>query len=89
MNRAAMNIIGRARRGERIYGEVLGWKYLRTNFIAGFCDNNVLAPFQYSGTTDSDLVEGGLKPIFFQLYRKIRLSLRTTLPFTGNLNSLT
>jgi hypothetical protein len=44
---------GRAPRGERIYGEVAGRKYLRTNFIAGFCDNKVLSPFQYSGTTDS------------------------------------
>jgi transposase len=52
---------GRAPSGERIYGEIRGRKYQRTNFIAGYCDGKVLAPFQYAGTTDADLVEGWLE----------------------------
>ena len=45
-------------RGEKIYGEISGRKYQRTNIIAGYYAGKPLAPFQYDGTADSDLVEG-------------------------------
>jgi len=45
-------------RGKRIYGDIPGRKYQRTNFISGLCEGKVIAPFQYDETTASDLVEG-------------------------------
>ena len=48
-------------RGTKICGEVSGRKYQRTNIIAGYCNGKVLAPFQYSGTTDAALVEDWLE----------------------------
>ena len=49
---------GRSLRGKRIYANIPGKMYKRTNIIAGYLDGKVIAPFQYEGTTDSDLVEG-------------------------------
>lgn len=49
---------GRSLRGKKIYANVPGKRYKRTNIIAGYLDGKVIAPFQYDGTTDSDLVEG-------------------------------
>lgn len=51
----------RAIRGKRIYGEVSGRKYQRTNLVAGICNGKILAPFQYDSTTDADLFEGWLE----------------------------
>jgi transposase len=42
----------------KVYGEVAGRKFQRTNIIGGYCNGKILAPFQYEGTTDADLVEG-------------------------------
>jgi transposase len=49
---------GRALRGKRVYANIPGKKYKRTNIIAGYLIGKIVAPFQYHGTTDSDLVEG-------------------------------
>lgn len=49
---------GRALRGVRIYADVPGRRFHRSNIIAGYDGKKVIAPFQYSDTTDSDLVEG-------------------------------
>jgi transposase len=49
---------GRALRGKRIYAHVAGKRYKRTNIIAGYLNGKIIAPFQYDGTTNSDLVEG-------------------------------
>ena len=45
----------------KVYGETAGRKYQRTNIIGGNCNGKILAPFQYDGTTDADLVEGWLE----------------------------
>ena len=45
-------------RGKRIYANVPGKRYKRSNIIAGYLNGKVVTPFQYDGTTDSDLVEG-------------------------------
>ena len=50
---------GRALRGKKIYADVPGKKYKRTNIIAGYINGKVVVPFQYEGTTDSNLVEVG------------------------------
>jgi transposase len=49
---------GRALRGKRIYANIPGRKFKRTNIIAGYLNGKIVTPFQYDGTTDSDLVEG-------------------------------
>ena len=61
---------GRALRGEKIYGEVPGRKFQRTNFIAGYCNGRILAPFQYDGTTDADLVEGWVETCLLPVVSK-------------------
>jgi transposase len=48
---------GRAPIGEKVYGEISGKKFQRTNLIAGLCNGKIVAPLQYSGTTDSVLFE--------------------------------
>ena len=48
---------GRAPKGEKVYGEVSGKKFQRTNLVAGFLDGKAVAPLQYSGSTDSSLFE--------------------------------
>lgn len=49
---------GRSLRGKRIYASVPVKRYKRTNIIAGYLGGKVVAPFQYDGTTNADLVEG-------------------------------
>jgi transposase len=43
--------------GEKVYGEIPGKKFQRTNIVSGLINGKVVAPFQYSGTTDSMLFE--------------------------------
>jgi transposase len=40
-----------------VHGEIPGKKFQRTNIVSGLMDGKVVAPFQYSGTTDSVLFE--------------------------------
>jgi len=46
-----------AARGEKVYGEILGRKFQRTNIVAAKLGHKILAPMQYNGTTDSVLFE--------------------------------
>jgi Transposase and inactivated derivatives len=48
---------GYSPRGEKVFGKISGKKYKRTNILAGICQNEWVAPLQYSGTTDSVLFE--------------------------------
>jgi transposase len=66
---------GRSLRGKRIYASVPGKRYKRTNIIAGYMNGKIKAPFQYDGTTDSDLVEG-----WFESYLLPVLPKGTTIP---------
>lgn len=47
----------RATRGEKVYGLVSGKKYKRVSVVAGKYGGRILAPLEYSGTTDSILFE--------------------------------
>jgi len=49
---------GRALQGKRIYASVPGKRFIRTNLTAGYLNGKIVAPFQYEGTTNSDLIEG-------------------------------
>ena len=49
---------GRALRGVKIFADIPGKKFHRTNIIAGYCGGKVVAPFQYSGSTNANLVDG-------------------------------
>ena len=57
----------RALRGKRVYGAVSGKKYKRTNMIAAKCDEAILAPLEYKGTTDHVLVEWWLINMLFPI----------------------
>jgi transposase len=47
----------RARIGRKVYGEIPGRKFERTNILAGLKAGKILEPLEYSGTTDSALFE--------------------------------
>ena len=44
--------------GEKVFGEISGRKFQRVNLVAAKQGEQLLAPFQYSGTTDAPLFEG-------------------------------
>ena len=46
-----------ALRGEKVVAEISGKKFKRTNFCAGICMGEWVAPIEYEGTTDSVLFE--------------------------------
>jgi transposase len=48
---------GRAKRGVKIYGAVSGRKYKRTNIVAAQCAGKIVAPMEYTGTTDHEIFE--------------------------------
>lgn len=50
--------------GEKIYGKILGRKFQRSNLIAAKLGDQILAPMQYSGTTDSMLFEHWFEEYF-------------------------
>jgi len=52
---------GRAPVGEKVFGDIPGRKFQRTSIVAGLIDGKLVAPFQYSGTTDSALFEHWLE----------------------------
>jgi hypothetical protein len=44
-------------RGEKVFAEISGKKFKRTNIISGICRGNRIAPMTYNGITDSVLFE--------------------------------
>lgn len=44
-----------APRGEKVYGDISGKHFARENFIAGICDKEIIAPFCYQGTCNTQL----------------------------------
>ena len=46
-----------APRGKKVIGKISGKKYKRTNIVAAKCDDSIVAPLLYDGTTDSVLFE--------------------------------
>jgi transposase len=48
---------GKSQKGERIYGEVSGKRYVRTSVISALnSQNKLIAPFLFKGMTDTSLV---------------------------------
>jgi transposase len=48
---------GRARRGVKVWGKISGKRFARCNIIAGKCGKDILAPLEYSGSTNSHIFE--------------------------------
>jgi hypothetical protein len=48
---------GLAPRGEKVYGEVSGKRYKRTNIVSAQCGNEVIAPYVYDWATKSTWFE--------------------------------
>ncbi len=46
---------GWATKGQKVYGEVSGKRYARESFIAGLNNGQIIAPFCYKGTCDTNL----------------------------------
>ena len=44
-------------RGQKIYDKISGKKFQRTNIVAAKLGDKIIAPMQYSGTTDAPLFE--------------------------------
>jgi transposase len=53
----------RAIRGQKVYGAVSGSRYSRESFIAAKNQSNILAPFCYTGTCNTDLFNAWLEQI--------------------------
>ena len=47
----------RAPRGQKVFGEISGKKFKRTNIVAGICEGKWVAPLQYDVSTNSILFE--------------------------------
>jgi transposase len=54
---------GYAPRGERVFGEISGRKFKRTNLVSAYCNKKSVAPFEFEGTMDGDLFEGWFEKI--------------------------
>jgi len=50
---------GLAPRGEKVYGEVSGKRYKRTNIVSAQCGNEIIAPFIY---------DWGTKAVWFEVW---------------------
>ncbi len=48
---------GYAKKGNKIYGKVSGRRYKRENFIAGYLNKKLIAPWCYTGSCDKDFFE--------------------------------
>ena len=48
---------GYALRGQKVYDKISGKKFQRTNIVAAKLGDKIIAPMQYSGTTDAPLFE--------------------------------
>jgi len=46
-----------APRGQKVFAKISGKKFKRTNIVAGICQDDWVAPMEYTGTTDSVLFE--------------------------------
>ena len=44
-------------RGQKVYDKISGKKFQRTNIVAAKLGDKIIAPMQYSGTTDAPLFE--------------------------------
>ncbi len=53
----------RAVRGQKVYGAISGSRYSRESFIAAQHQSNILAPFCYTGTCNTDLFNAWLEQI--------------------------
>ena len=46
---------GRSKRGQKVYGEKRGIRFIRESFIAGLSMGSIIAPMCYEGTCDGVL----------------------------------
>jgi transposase len=61
---------GRSLKGQSVPGTVSGRKFKRTNIVAGKCEGNIVAPLQYTGSTDSKLFEFWFEEILLKAISK-------------------
>lgn len=60
----------RAEIGEKIYGAISGKRYDRESFIAAKCAEEIIAPFCFKGTCNTELFELWIEEFLIPLLRK-------------------
>jgi transposase len=55
---------GYALRGEKVIGNISGLHYARTSIVAAKNGSEIIAPFAFSGSMNSDLFEGWLESVY-------------------------
>jgi hypothetical protein len=61
---------GRARRGEQIFAEIPGKRFARQSIVAAKCCDDIIAPFGYEGTCNSELFLFWIKDILIPKLKK-------------------
>lgn len=61
---------GYAPRGEKVIGVVNGRHFARTSIVAAKKDDEIVAPFAFSGSMNGDLFEGWLLQLFIPALKK-------------------
>ena len=59
-----------APRGQTVAGVISGKKFKRANIVAGKCCGKIVAPLQYTGSTDSRLFEFWFEEVLLKKIRK-------------------
>ena len=54
---------GHAPRGEKVFGEVAGRRFVRQSFVAGKCGRHILAPITFQGTCNTLFFEAWIEKI--------------------------
>jgi transposase len=60
----------RAPRGQRIFADIPGRRFARQSIVAAKCGKNIIAPFGYDGTCNSELFLWWIKAILIPELRK-------------------
>lgn len=54
---------GWSQRGQKVYAAISGKRYHRESFVAAKCDKEILAPFCYTGTCNTQLFEAWVEQV--------------------------
>lgn len=61
---------GYAPRGEKVIGKIKGTRFARTSIVAAKNGSDIVAPFAFSGSMNSELFEGWLEQVFIPMIKE-------------------
>ena len=73
INKPLYRLYGKSLRGIRVPDTITGKRSERTSVIAGYCNNTVIAPFIFTGYTNTDLIIFWIKEILIPELRSGQL----------------